>query len=400
MHIAINKCKSPNKEEHVVECLENLLAEIGGIESVVQPGQRVLIKPNFVVPAKGSGVTTNILVVKALIKEVLSIGGCQVVIGENVGVGYNTREIFAALGVVELAKELTVELVDLGATSTQKVVFPNHPVLKDLEISTEALNADVLINVPVMKTHMHTRVSLALKNLKGCLPHKSMKKMHIGGVEEGIPTLEHLIKPELNIIDATIAHEGMGPIHGQPKEMNCLLAATSALACDVAGCALMGVDPREIKHLYYYNAKYGGSLDLDDYHINKELVAELKSDFLMPPTDLRGAFGAHVVDRDTCSGCASAIIGALARLNINGDIDLVKDITLVVGQSVDSLDFQSKPVKMLIGSCMHKFKKQGDIYIPGCPPPDWDILGKIYRFHNIPLKEDFHENRLKLYEKL
>lgn len=400
LKVSISECAQPNSEEEIFSAVKELLGELDGIDSIVKEGQRVIIKPNLCIPTTEPGVTTNKLVLKALVKAVLEVPNCKVAIGENGAVGRNINEIFKINGITELAEELNIELIDLGSTETTKVEINNHPIIKDIEVSAVALNTDILINVPVMKSHMHTRVSLALKNLKGCLPHKSMKKMHLGGVEEGIPILEQIFKPSLNIIDGTIAHEGMGPIHGHPKPMHCLVGSKSALACDVIGAALMGISPSEVKHLCYAVSKYGGSLNIHDYEYNKGLFDRLKSEFIMPPTDLREAFGVHVVSQDTCSGCASAIIGCLARLKKYHDLDLVKDLSIIVGQRVESISIPTKPIKMVIGSCLHKFKEEADIFVPGCPPPDWDIMGRIYRYHNIPVKDEFYDRRMEYYEKL
>lgn len=400
MKVSISKCDNAGCENEISRSLKNLLQGYGGIESLIKPGQRVMVKPNLVIPTKEPGIISNILVLRAILKEVMKVPKCEVFIGESVGVGRDAFDCFKENGIMALAKELDLEVIDLGSTETVEVPFPNHPVIKTLEVSKEVFEIDYMINLPVMKTHMHTRVSLALKNLKGCLPHRSMKIMHLGGVEVGLPTLARIIKPNFNIIDGTIASEGMGPVHGQPKPMNCLIGSEDAFACDVVTSSIMGISPLEVKHLQYGHEIYGNSISLEDYTYDKRLFQELKSDFLMPPTDLNNAFGAHFVDKDTCSGCASAIIGALSRLEQYQDLELIEDTAIIVGQSVEREDFISNPKKILIGSCLRKFKDEADLYVPGCPPPDWDIMGRIYRFCGVAMKDKFFETRIDDYEKM
>ncbi len=399
MKVALAKCKDSWSEEAIRDALKSLLANLGGMKEFVKKGDRVLLKPNLVIPAKKTmGVTTHPLIIKVLIQEALAAGAGEVIIGENVGVGYNAREAFEVTGAKAVADELGIPIYDLGRESTKTFSFPNHSVIQKLDIAELPLNVDVLINIPVMKCHMHTTVSLALKNLKGCLPHRSMKRLHIGGVDEGISTLEQLIKPTLHIIDGTIGHEGMGPISGRPKQADCLVASESGLAADVVAAAIMDIDPDIVQHLKYAQKFYGGSLNYHDYEIVGEKLENLKTKFELPPTSFENAYGAHIVEKDACSGCASTVLAALSRLHNNDELDLVKDVTFVVGQSVKVPESGNREKVVLIGKCLQSEKEKGDLLIPGCPPPDWAIKGELYKLCGREEKEDFHRRRLAFYE--
>ncbi len=397
--VSIAKCKEVWDYEAIYKATEDVLKPLGGMKAFVKPGQTVMLKPNLVMPVtKNHGGTTHPLLVKALAVMAKEAGAEKVSICDNSGVGFNREECYETTGMNAVGKELGIEVFN-PAKQTTTYPLPNHPNLNEIKIGKDVMDYDVLINIPVMKTHMHTTVTLCLKNLKGCLARSSMKALHIGGVDYGLGTLAKIIQPELNIIDGTIGQEGMGPITGGPKRANCLIASADPFAADIVGCKIMDVDPKTIRHYTWAHDKYGISLDYKDYELLGAPIEEMVVPFELPPTSLDDKFGVHVIEKDACTGCNASVLATLYRLEKLGDLDLLDDCTIIVGQSakVPEEGEKCKGKKILIGACLASQKEKGDLFIEGCPPQGWAIMGELYRFNGREERDEFARKRMEVY---
>jgi hypothetical protein len=124
--------------------------------------------------------------------------------------------------------------VDFAQDRMISVALPNAKVLKQARIAQSVLQADAIIDVPVLKTHDQTQVTLGIKNLKGCLCRADMRRSHALGVEQAIVDLCAYLRPALTVIDGTVAVEGMGPVGGNPIPMNVIIAGVFAAGTTVA----------------------------------------------------------------------------------------------------------------------------------------------------------------------
>ena len=149
---------------------------IGGIRKFIQPGQTVLIKPNFAVVAPPeTGIVTDPATVDAVIGVCKEADPAKVIVGESGIVGFDTSEVFQGLGLENRFERLGAELVNLDQDEAVKMDVPNGTVLKTARIFKTVYESDVVISVPSMKTHILTSATLGLKNMKGTIPD-SMKK--------------------------------------------------------------------------------------------------------------------------------------------------------------------------------------------------------------------------------
>ncbi len=119
---------------------------------------------------------------------------------------------------------------------------------KKIEIARDALEADVLINLPKLKTHSQMLLTLGVKNLFGCIVGFGKPQWHLrAGVDREVfatllVRIYQAIRPKLTILDGILAMEGEGPGRGgQPKELGFLLGSADAVALDVAVCRLLGL---------------------------------------------------------------------------------------------------------------------------------------------------------------
>ena len=221
-------------------------------------GRRVLLKPNAGrVAAPESGITTHPQVVAAAI-DALREAGARVAVGESPIVGVNTHEAFEATGIASVAAQRDCPLIDMDRRRFVEVALPEGQVIHSLRVCPEVLEFDLIVSVPVMKTHMHTGVTLSVKNMKGCLWRRSKVELHMlppidavdcKPIDVAIADMSSVLRPHLAVVDGTVGMEGLGPSAGQAKPLDVVVAGADAFAADAVACRLMGVEGERIAHL-------------------------------------------------------------------------------------------------------------------------------------------------------
>lgn len=233
--------------ERVERALRRALDLLGGISRFVKPGDKVLLKPNLLAartPEKC--VTTHPAVVRAVAKAVRETGGTPF-IADSPGI-----EPFALVaarsGMTALGKELGIAVEELSGPTA--VPASPEAMFKRLEVARQALEADVVINLPKLKTHCQMLFTLGVKNLFGTVvAQRKSEWHHMAGVSRDIFAsllldIYRAVKPALTILDGIWAMEGRGPSSGTPRQVNLLAAATDAVALDVSVCKLLQVPLR------------------------------------------------------------------------------------------------------------------------------------------------------------
>ena len=173
-------------------------------------GKRVLLKPNVGrVATPGSGIVTHPEVVAAAI-DVFREAGAEVVVGESPILGVDLQEAFTAAGMAVVANNRGCPLIDMDRRPCVEVPVPEGQVIHSLKLCPEVLEFDFVVSVPVMKMHMHTGATLAVKNMKGCLWRRSKVELHmlpaIAGNQDkpldvAIADMASVLRPHLAIID-------------------------------------------------------------------------------------------------------------------------------------------------------------------------------------------------------
>ncbi|MCD6519603.1 MAG: DUF362 domain-containing protein [Anaerolineae bacterium] len=249
--VALVRCAEydPTQVEAAVRRSVELL---GGMEAFVQPGQRVLLKPNLVRAAPPEkAISTHPTVVAAVAKLVREVGG-QPFIAESPGGPYTAgilRASYRKTGMAQAAEESGAELN--FDTRAVQVSHPEAKVLYRLDLIQPAVEADVIINLPKLKTHNLSALTLAVKNLYGLVPgtikisyHAKLQQREL--FCQGLVDLLTYVKPALQIMDAVVGMEGEGPSGGDPRPIGAILASPSALAMDIVAAALVGFDPLDV----------------------------------------------------------------------------------------------------------------------------------------------------------
>ncbi|MCP4450880.1 MAG: DUF362 domain-containing protein [Planctomycetes bacterium] len=344
-------------------------------------GKRVLLKPNAGRPAKpGSGVTTDPRVVAAAI-DMFRQAGAEVAVGESPITGVKTLEAFETTGIAAVARDRNCPLIDMDARPAVTVEIPNARVLHEIQICPEVLEYEVVVSLPVMKMHMHTGVTLAVKNMKGCLWRRSKVLLHmlppIEGSEEkpinvAIADMASVLRPHLSIIDGTVGLEGLGPSAGVPKPLGCVVVGTDAFAADAVACQLMGTRAELIPHLRLGAEQGSGIIDLARLQIRPDHWQDWASPFAEPPNNLTMEFpNVKILDNNSCSACQSTLLLFLKH-HAKHLLDYFPDqaeVCVAIGKGHTEL-----PDKTLcLGNCTGKHKNAG-IFVPGCPPISSEIL--------------------------
>jgi len=248
--VAAKKCAGYQREELAAK-LDLLLDELGGLANFVKQGDRVVFKTNLLMgKSPEAAVTTNPELISVLAQKVKALGA-KVVIADSPGGPFNEKLLKRAYqksGLYQLAAEENLELN--YNTDSRKHEYQAGKINKSFQLASYLENADLIINLPKLKTHGLTMYTGAVKNLFGCIPGilKAEYHLRMQAVEDFsrmLNDLAGLVNPALTIMDAVVGMEGDGPSNGRPKEFNYLLASTSPYYLDLAAVSLMGIDPVE-----------------------------------------------------------------------------------------------------------------------------------------------------------
>ena len=287
-------------------------------------GKIVLIKPNLIgLFPPGRHATTHPLVVRA-IATFFREAGAKVIVGDNCGVGgYGLNQKVAQVtGIIDAVSDaykniaMNTSLVSLGSKFVDSVV-----------VSRDILEADVVINVPKMKTHSLTVVTGAVKNMFGIVAGAGKSRCHrlapgVRDFSELLADIYSVRPPDLTIMDGIVSMEGDGPTSGTPKQVGKILASTNAVALDAVMCRIMGLPPEEVHHIRHASQGGLGPIDTNSIEIVGEKPEEVpfklpmwikRFDFLGRLIN-RGFFGSVsrsklVLDTKLCKKCKICIEG-------------------------------------------------------------------------------------------
>jgi uncharacterized protein (DUF362 family) len=350
---------------------------IGGLESLVSRGDKILIKPNLISAYNyKTGAVTNPHVVKVLCQLAREAGATRLVIADGSAVGSKTKEAFAKSGISRIAEEEGAELIDLKTTRTTHVGIPNGIVFRRIGIPDVVMEADVIINVPVMKTHDVFPATLGLKNMKGVIQEKDKKRFHKWGLAQSIVDLNKLVLPQLTVIDGTVAMEGLGPSHGTPVNFGTIVSSFDTLAADTVAATIMGIDPMEIEYLQLAAEQGLGCADLSHIEVVGLSLEKAQRPFHRIQLDFRTykKNGIEIHEAGACSGCRH-VVQALLVDYLKDRLDLLKDCTLIFGQTVTP-PARVKGKLLNLGLCTKQYKDRGE-YIPGCPPHPHEVMAYL-----------------------
>ncbi|BAQ65699.1 DUF362 domain-containing protein [Geminocystis sp. NIES-3709] len=244
--------------------LENLLAPFGGISAFVKKDDRVLLKPNLLTASRPTKeCTTRKEIIYCVAQMVQEVGG-KPFLGDSPAFG-SAKGVAKANGYLPLCEAINLPIIEFNG---QKYSIDNDN-FQNLRLSKEAMEADVIINLPKIKSHMQLTMTMGVKNLFGCVPGKMKAWWHMETGKDASRFGEMLvetakaIQPDLTIIDGIIGHEGNGPSGGEPRELGILGASSNVFALDVSIADILNVSS-EIVPTLVAQKKLGLVSDIKD----------------------------------------------------------------------------------------------------------------------------------------
>ena len=363
----------------------NTRAALAQIDLSSVKGKRVLLKPNAGRVAEiDSGIVTHPQVVAAAI-DAFREAGAEVAIGESPIVGVKTLDAFEAMGVTAVAQERNCPLIDMDERPFVEMAIPDGLALHEIKLCPEVLEFDFIVSLPVMKMHMHTGVTLAIKNMKGCLWRRSKVGLHmlppVEGREEkpidiAIADMSSVLRPHLSIIDGTVGMEGLGPSAGQAKPFGVVVLSADPFAADAVACRLMGANAHEVAHLRIGGDERGyGVIDLEQISVTPQNWQNLATPFAHPPKNLAIEFpGVEVLDNTSCSACQSTLLLFIKRYGkqLADYFPEGKLAYFAIGKGHAEVPEET----FCIGNCTARHRKYAN-FIPGCPPVASQILSAV-----------------------
>jgi uncharacterized protein (DUF362 family)/predicted amino acid-binding ACT domain protein len=360
---------------------ENTVEALKNIDLSVAAGKKILLKPNAGrVASPDSGVVTNPRVVAAVI-DIFQQIGASVDVGESPITGVKALDALESSGIGDVARQRGCRLIDLDARRYVTVCIPDGVAVQSLKVCPEILEYDAVVSIPVMKTHMHTGVTLAVKNMKGCLWRRSKVDLHmLPRIDESadkslniaITDMSSVLRAHLSVVDGTIGMEGLGPSAGKPKNMGVVVAGVDAFAVDAVACRLMGFEPVDIPHLRLGGERGYGVVEEENIRVAPSDWTKHVKKFEESPRNVAVTFkGVKILDEQSCSACQSTLLLFLKRYGEKLFDYFPKDrkVTMAIGKGHDSLPEGT----LCIGNCTARHKNRG-LFISGCPPVSSEIL--------------------------
>ncbi len=363
---------------------DNTIQALSELELSALKGKNVLLKPNAGrVAHPCSGITTHPDVVAAAI-DVFRQAGARVAIGESPITGVKTMDAFEATGIAAVAQRRACPLIDMDQRDPVVVPLEQGIALKELQVCADVFDFDLVVSLPVMKTHMHTGVTLSVKNMKGCLWRRSKVQLHMlppvpgsdhKPINIAIADMMAVLRPHLSIIDGSIGLEGLGPSAGEPRELGVIVVGTDAFAADAVACQLMGMHAADVPHLSLGAARGFGEIQLDRIQVAPESWRQWAQPFAPPPENLTLAFpDVTVLDNNSCSACQSTLMLFLKQHRQQLFDYFPKEIPVRVAIGKGHTDLPEKT--LCLGNCTARQKHRG-VFVPGCPPVASEILNAL-----------------------
>ena len=273
----------------VLESLRRVLEPLGGMGAFVKSGQRAALKANILLGAAPErAITTHPSVVWAAARLVEEAGAKPFIMDSPGSAIPNRvsslRRVYKSCGLADLGIELN-EDVGQGANS-----IPKGRIVKRIESMSALQKADVIINLPKVKTHSFMFLTCAVKNMFGAIPallkvgyHSKLKNAErFGGM---LLDILDALPPALNIVDGIEGMEGEGPSSGDVKNLGLIFASPDAVLTDLVVSEMIGIDARRVPYLALAIAEGLCPANVAGLQIHSPVPLEsLKKTFAPPPT--------------------------------------------------------------------------------------------------------------------
>jgi len=367
---------------------------------------KVFIKPNIVfwtkeVPFPKWGVITTSRVVEDMVVLLKERGIDDITIGEGMVTSTpRDRETpahaFETLGYNVLKKRYGIKYINVFERPFDKVDCGSGVVLN---FNTNILHSDFVIDLPVLKTHNQTKVSLGIKNLKGMIDIYSRKKSHSADPKKDlnyhIARLANKMPPMFILLDGIYTNERGPSFDGRIRRSNILIASADVLSADMVGAKVLGYEPSDIPHLVHAAKDRQRPLDLSDIEVAGNRIEDVasfheydfpyvKNNTLRRSLEKKGIKGLSYPKYDLsmctyCSGLNGIILFAIAQAWRG---EPWNDVEVLTGKIMRPTPGKKKTI--LIGKCMYEANRdhphiQEMIPVKGCPPSPKTVVKALHQ---------------------
>jgi len=298
--VALVRCEGYDPAE-VVQAVARGLELLGGAAQFVQPGERILLKPNLLVGARPEDLVSPHPTVFEALAICLQAAGASLSYGDSPGFG-KPEAAGRRAGLAEVAERLGIAQADF--TRGREVDYPQGVLVKRFTIAEGALDTDGIVSVCKLKAHGLTRLTGAVKNQFGCVPGLLKGEFHarmadLENFSQMLVDLTAMLAPRLYVMDGIVAMEGNGPRSGDPRPMHVVLLSADPVALDATVCRIVDVDPMLVGPV-----RVGEASGLGNAH-DIEYVGDPVDSFVNPD---------FVVDRSAASTAPAMVGGKLASV--------------------------------------------------------------------------------------
>jgi len=360
----------------VKEMVLKSLELIGGIDKIIGKAKSVIIKPNLVeVPYKNTGgsVLTDPRVLEATVSLLKDYGIEKVLVGEGRSVNLKyinsgAREAFEQSGLAKVVRCAGGEIIAWDEEPFVSVDVPGGELLSKINIPKSILEADIFINLPKLKTHCQTEISIGIKSMQGVYSVDDKVRYHNESFPWKMVDILRVVKPHLTIVDGLICGEGYGPIYTSPVNMNLIVSSEDVVSVDAVCSAIMGIDPIEVPITRLANTERIGVGDLNNIDIKGESIEAVRKYFkrsgIWNPIGYSNKI--KIFAGGACRFGLAQLGATIKRLELDGVLDNLEEICVIIGRNAPVPVREFKHV-YIIGDCAKDSPVKGE-FIPGCPP--------------------------------
>ena len=374
------------KEPSVQESVTKVFDLMGGVTNMIKPGTTVMLKPNagHASPADTS-VCTNPEVVRAVIREVKKANPKSIVIAEAAAIGCDTMECYEVSGIADVAREEGVELYDIKREKdlVNVAVRGYRSNISHVKLPKLLLEAEHIINLPILKAHASMVFSGALKNIKGVVQDQVHTTMHRQNLTMAMMDVWSVCRADINIVDAIRPASGYSPHTPVPIEVGCILGSTDPVAVDLIACDLVGIDAEAVDYFRVAAETGLGITEREDIDVVGASVKDCYKKMWVPYLeDIRNRWPEYEVHCEgACSSCQALLTLNMETLKAIGVYDDNTDMVVVAGGK-NTLSPDTPDEKILLhGNCTRRhLKEHPDAYfLPGCPPGEGSLYMTVVR---------------------
>lgn len=357
--VAISKVEDINCSDSINAAVHKCVYDACDFLNICK-GKHVVLKPNVYCPSPPP-TTTDPRVIAALVRLTTAAGARKVTVAEGRSIStalfrkaaQTTRACFEATGMDRAALDNGADIVYLEEDEFIEVSNPDAVVLKKARVPRTIYEAEVLINVPVLKNHSLTLTTLGIKNLHGTVSDEDKLFGHdYHRIPQKLVDILRYHKPALTVIDGVRGQEGDHADMGRPVETGVIIAGTDTVAVDAVGEAVMGLGNLESDTTRLAHEQGLGIGDREQIQVIGEKLDNVTHHFARPDIEISEERfpGLRIRAGDYCKGCEYYIRRGIDRLVAEGILDPDNKLTLVFGKD-PQVEEDIDGCVILIGDC-------------------------------------------------